>query len=136
MTTTPATKTIRQTVHLNATPNDVYEAFMDAAKHAAFTGAPATVSRDVGGAFTAYDDGIRGTNRELVPGSKIVQAWQCKADGWDTAHYSDLSITLHEDGDGTRLELEHEGVPEAAYDVCDAGWREEYWNKMKSALGW
>lgn len=39
------TKTIRQSVALKASPQEVYEAFMDSRQHARFTGAPAKISQ-------------------------------------------------------------------------------------------
>ncbi len=136
MTTTVQTTTIRQSVTFQASPNDVYQALMDSARHARFTGAKASISPDAKGAFSAYDGGIRGTNLELQPDEKIVQAWQCAADGWPNDHFSKLTITLSKENGGTRLELNHTEVPEAALEECNNGWREEYWNKMKAEFGW
>ena len=39
----------------NATPADLYELFMDSAKHSAATGAPAKISRKIGGKWSAFD---------------------------------------------------------------------------------
>ncbi len=47
------TRTIEQTVTFKASPHEVYESLMDSAKHSKFTGAKASISREVGGAFTA-----------------------------------------------------------------------------------
>ncbi len=128
--------TIRQTVIFDARPNDVYEALMDPVRHAQFTGAKAAISPDVDGAFSAYDGGIRGTNLELQPGKKIVQSWQCEADGWPKDHFSSLTITLTESKDGTQLDLTQTDVPDAAYETCDNGWREAYWERMRTEFGW
>ena len=38
----------------NATPAKLYGLFMDSAKHTAATGAPAKISRKVGGTWTAF----------------------------------------------------------------------------------
>ncbi len=69
---------IRQSVTFKATPHEVYEALMDSRKHARFTHEPARISRKVGGAFSAYSGYITGTNLELVPDKKIVQAWHAQ----------------------------------------------------------
>ena len=45
--------TIRQKIIIPAAPDAVYEAFMDAKKHSAFTGSKATSDARVGGKFTA-----------------------------------------------------------------------------------
>ncbi len=130
-------KTIRHTVIFKATPHDIYEALMDSSKQAKFTGAGAAISREVGGNFAAYDGGIGGVNLELEPDTKIVQSWRCTADGWPEGHYSRLSLTLKQTGDGhARLVLVHEGVPDASYETCDSGWRHAYWEKMKQTFGW
>src|SRR6202011_4665453 len=50
------TTTIRQTVTFKASPQDVYETLMDTAKHEALSGEKASISRAVGGAFTAWGD--------------------------------------------------------------------------------
>jgi len=129
-------KTIEQTVTFKATPREVYEALMDSRKHSQFTAAQANISRNVGGEFTAYDGGIRGKNQELVPHTKIVQSWLCRADGWPQDHFSELTITLRAVKGGTRLRLIQTDVPDAAYDICTHGWREAYWEKMKAAFEW
>src|SRR4030065_312962 len=68
-------KTIKQEVIVPATPVEVYEAFMDAKKHSAFTGSRATCDPRVGGEFTAWDGYISGKNLELEKGKRIVQEW-------------------------------------------------------------
>ena len=67
---------IHQSIIFMASPHDVYEALMDSEKHAAFSGGKATISREIGGTITAYDDYITGRNIELIPDRKIVQDWR------------------------------------------------------------
>lgn len=69
-------RTIRQSVTVGATPEQVYEALMNSKKHAKFTGAAAKISRKVGGKISAYDGYISGTNVELVENKKIVRMWR------------------------------------------------------------
>ena len=45
------TRTIRQTLTLDASPHDMYELLMDEKEHARFTAGAAEISRDGGGAF-------------------------------------------------------------------------------------
>ena len=70
------TRTIRQTITLDASPHDVYEMLMDEMKHARFTGGAAQISRDVGGAFFTNNGYSTGTNKELVQDTRIVQTWR------------------------------------------------------------
>ena len=61
------TTTIRQTVTFSAPPLEVYEMIMDSGKHASLSGETAVISREVGGAFTAWGDHISGFNLALRP---------------------------------------------------------------------
>lgn len=125
------TKTIKQTVLFNATPHEVYEALMDSKKHAKITGAPANISREVGGEFNAYDGGLTGTNIELVADKKIVQKWRCVMDEWPEDHYSTASFLLKKVDKGTELTFVQTDVPKSCYEEISNGWEEYYWENMK-----
>jgi activator of HSP90 ATPase len=126
------TRTIEQTATFKASPHAVYEMLMDSAEHARFSGAEASISREIGGAFTAYDGDLSGTNIELVPDAKIVQSWH--DDDWPDGHYSTATFLLEEAEGGTRLTFTQTGVPEQHYDEISQGWRDYYWTKMASSL--
>jgi activator of HSP90 ATPase len=126
------TKTIRQSVTFKSPPHEVYEALMDSEKHARFTGAAASISREVGGRFTAYDGSLEGENLELVPDVKIVQSW--RADDWREGHYSRATFSLKEIEGGTRLAFTQTGVPEESYEDIKQGWIDFYWDPMKQLL--
>ena len=128
------TKTIEQTVTFNASPHDVYEALMDSEKHSQFTGAKASISREVGGTFTAYDGALSGTILELVPDAKIVQSWRGSDDGWVPGHYSTATFSLEAIDRGTRLTFVQTGVPEESVEQINQGWQTYYWPKMKQML--
>ncbi len=125
-------KTIRQSVTIKASPHQVYEALMDSKKHGALTGAPARVSRRVGGKFAVYGDSISGTNLELVPDEKIVQSW--RADDWPEGHYSKATFVLTKVPGGTRLTFYQSGVPDDQYADIKQGWIDYYWKPMKEML--
>ena len=128
------TKTIDQTVTFTASPHDVYEALMDSEKHSQFTGAKAEISRDLGGAFTAYDGALTGTMLELVPDSKIVQSWRTSDEAWPSDHYSTATFSLEKIDGGTRLTFVQTGVPEQHFDDINEGWETYYWAKLKQFL--
>jgi activator of HSP90 ATPase len=123
------TKTIRQSVTFRTSPHVVYEMLMDSRKHARFTGEKASISRKVGGKFTAYEGHISGTNLELVPDKKIVQSW--RGSGWPEDHFSKVIFSLEEVKGGTRLSFRQSGVPEEHYDGINQGWRDYYWKPMR-----
>ena len=126
-----ATKTIEQTVTFNAAPHDVYEALIDSEKHSQFTGAKATITREVGGDFSAYDGALSGSILELVPDAKIVQTWRGSDEGWVPGHYSTATFTLEAVDGGTRLTFVQTGVPEQSFEQISQGWQTYYWAKMK-----
>lgn len=125
-------KTIKQSVTIKTTPHEVYEALMDSRKHAKFTGGKASISREVGGKFTAYDGYAEGVNVELVPDKKIVQTW--RADDWPEGHYSTVTFSLTKTEGGTRLAFTQTGVPEEQFEDVGQGWRDYYWKPMKEML--
>jgi activator of HSP90 ATPase len=122
--------TIKQKTLIPATPDEVYDAFMEAKKHSAFTGSKATSDPKVGGEFTAWDGYISGRNLELVKGKKIVQEWST-TDWPDKFPPSRLELTFKEAKGGTEISMIHSNVPaEQAYDLAE-GWNEFYWKPLK-----
>jgi uncharacterized protein YndB with AHSA1/START domain len=70
------TPTILQRVKFPAPPKVLFEMYLDSKKHSGATGAPAKLSRKVGGAWSAHGGAIGGKNLLIVPGQRIVQAWR------------------------------------------------------------
>ena len=128
------TKTIEHTVTFRASPHDVYEALMDAEKHSQFTGAEASVSREIGSAFSAYDGALIGTILELVPDTRIVLSWRTSDEGWPQDHYSTATFSLEEMDGGTRLTVVQTGVPEQSFNDINEGWQTFYWSKLEQFL--
>ena len=126
------TKTIRQTVTFKASPHQVYEALMDSKKHAEFTGGKATISRKVGGKFSAFDGYAEGVNLELEPDKKIVQTW--RADDLPEGHYSQVTFAFAPAAGGTKMTFTQKDVPDDQYESVSDGWREYYWAPMKQML--
>ena len=126
------TRTIRQTITLDASPHDVYEMLMDEKKHARFTGGAAEISREVGGAFVTNSGYSTGTNKELVQDTKIVQSW--RASDWPADQYSTLTITLSPVASKTKLSFVQTGVPEDQYEEIGQGWYDYYWDPLRKSL--
>jgi len=125
-------KVIRQAVTFKATPHEVYELLMDSRKHAAFTGAAASISRKVGGSVSAYDGYATGTNLALDPDCGIVQTW--RASDWPADCVSRVTFHLAAVEAGTRLTFTQRGVPDESYESVKRGWIDYYWNPMKAML--
>ena len=126
------TKTIKQTATFKATPHQAYEALMHSKKHAQFTGGKASISRKVGGKFSAYDGYAEGVNLELAPDEKIVQTW--RANDWPAGHYSRVTFAIKEVKGGASLTFTQSGVPEDQFEDVAQGWRDWYWLPMKQML--
>jgi len=128
------TCTIRQRVSIAASPAEVYEALVNAKKHAAFTGAQATGAARVGARFTAWDGYITGKHLLLDKGRRIVQEWTTT--GWPKgAVASRLEIRLGRSGKGTVLTMIHSGVPASRTASLRDGWKRYYWQPLKAWSG-
>ena len=127
-----ATRSIRHTVHIQAKPRSIYEPLMDSKKHRAFSGAPAKISRKIGGTFTAYGAHLSGLNVELVRNKRIVQAW--RAANWPKGHYSIATFDLQPAKSGTVLTFSQIGIPAKNASSINQGWKTHYWQPLKKAL--
>jgi activator of HSP90 ATPase len=123
-------KTIKQEVIVPATPVEVYEAFMDAEKHSAFTGSRATCDPRVGGEFTAWDGYISGKNLELEKGKRIVQEW-VTTDWPKNYPPSRLELNFKAVKEGTEISMIHSEVPAEQADDTKQGWIDFYWEPLK-----
>lgn len=126
--------TIVQEEIFDAAPMDVYEALVDPAKHAQFTGSMATGEPVEGGAFTAWDGYIAGRHERLVPGARIVQLWRT-TEFPDGHADSRLELELRPESENrTRLRLTHSGVPRSQAKSYERGWVDHYWTPLREYL--
>ena len=128
------TKSIRQTVTFNATPEQLYHLIMDQKKHSAFTGSKVSMSTKANGKFRVFDDYIHGYNIELKEGKKIVQAWHFEEDGWPADHFSTCIFRFEKAGSKTKMVFLQTGVPEHKVEELREGWKQFYWEPMKAYL--
>ncbi len=116
---------------LPASPEAVYDAWLDSECHSAMTGAPAKIGKRVGDSYAAWDGYIAGKTLELVPGRRIVQSWRTS----EFSHRdpdSTITVELEPTKTGTRLTLTHSGVPDDQTDYENGGWRDFYFSPMKA----
>jgi uncharacterized protein YndB with AHSA1/START domain len=123
---------IHQEVTFAAPPAKIYEALMSSAHHAGFTGAPAEISGEVGGAWSAYGGKISGRNIELVAGARIVQSW--RAGNWPAGVHSIVRFELEPQGSGTKVVLDHDALTEDQLPHIDGGWAKMYWEPLRKHL--
>src|SRR5262245_12979931 len=108
----------------------IYDAWLDSARHTAFTGgAAATIEPRVGGRHTAWDGYVEGEILELEPGRRIVKSWR-STDFPEGEGPSRLEVLLEPTEGGTLVTLLHSDLPEGEGGRFEEGWRDYYFNPM------
>jgi activator of HSP90 ATPase len=127
----PAAKpeTIHEELEFPVAPRRIYEALLDAKQFSAFSGVPAEINREAGGAFSLFGAQITGRNVELIPDRRIVQAW--RAASWPEGVYSIVRFELRAQGAGTRMVFDHTGFPPGLREHLASGWQEHYFGPLK-----
>ena len=118
---------------LPAAPDKLFDMYLDAKAHAAFTGFPVTIAARAGAPFRAFNDMLSGTIIHVAPKRLIVQTW--RSANWPaTAIDSVLTLSFWPDKDGARIELVHANVPEEDFAGVSQGWEKYYWTPWRAYL--
>ncbi len=122
--------TIKQKVIVPASPEEVYDAFVDPKKHEAFTGSKATGKPRVGGKFTTWDGYSFGVFLQLEPAKYLVQEWQTTdwAEGYGPSRFE---LTFKKVAEGTEVTMVQSNVPKEMEEELAGGWEEFYWKPLK-----
>ena len=127
-------RVLQLAVDLPASPDRLFDMYLDPVAHAAFTGAPVTISATPGAPFRAFGDVLSGTIVQVVPKRLIVQSW--RSPKWQPSDIdSTLVLTFLTWGDGGRIELVHINVPDNDYAGVSEGWQKYYWTPWRAYLG-
>ena len=118
---------------IQASPTEVFDAWLSGPGHAAMTGAPAEASADVGGSFSAWGGYISGLNLELTRPHRIVQAWRT-SDFVEAEGDSHVTIELKPHPSGTQIVISHRDLPAHGMQY-ERGWQEHYFTPMKAHFG-
>lgn len=124
-----ARTTIHYELEFKPGPQRLYEAILDQKQFTAFSGLPATIDPNPGGAFSMFGGLVVGRNVELVAGQRIVQAW--RPTHWDSGIYSIVRFEFMARGAESSLIFDHSGFPAGEYDHLDWGWHKHYWEPLK-----
>jgi activator of HSP90 ATPase len=127
------TKAIEQSVRFSASPEELYDIYIDPKKHAAFTGGPVKISAKPGSKFDAFNGMLSGSMLFTIPGKQIVQRWRSNHFK-DTDLDSILILTFLKDGKGGRIEMIHANVPKQDHKGVTEGWPKYYWEPLKLYL--
>ncbi len=93
---------------------------------------PTQISAEPGGAFAIFGGFVVGRQIELIPNTRIVQAWRPL--DWEPGVYSIARFELMEHGAGTRLVFAHTGFPVGQAEHLTQGWRGNYWQPLEKVL--
>ena len=116
-----------------ATPQDVYQAWLDTDQHSQMTGSPARVSDQVGDEFEAWDGYIQGMNLKLEPFGRIIQS--CRTTEFDSIDTDSLlEIRFAEHQEGTQITIHHSKLPAHGMQY-QQGWIDAYFAPMQEYFG-
>jgi len=126
-------RTIQLAASLPASPDRLFDMYLDPAEHSAFTGSPVSIAAHAGAAFRAFDDVLTGTILQIVPKRLIVQSW--RSPHWGPIDLdSTLILSFLPEGDGTRIELVQVNVVDADFAGVCHGWEKFYWTPWREYL--
>lgn len=117
-----------------ASPQEIYDAWLDSTAHSEMTGGEARMSDAIGAEVSALDGYITGRNLQLIPGELIVQSWRTKEFA-DEHEDSVVTVTLEERADGALLTLMHSNVPDDQRSYEEGGWQQTYFEPMIAYFG-
>jgi uncharacterized protein YndB with AHSA1/START domain len=115
---------IQHQVVIDAYPREVFEVLADAAALSGLSGMSGEPGRAAGEEFTAFDGHITGRQIELLPGTRIVQAWRFPR--WEPGRYTIVRFTLAaQPAHQTLLTVDQHGEPDEADSLgCHLTWRD------------
>jgi uncharacterized protein YndB with AHSA1/START domain len=126
-------RVIQLAASLPATPERLFDMYLDPVEHAAFTGAPVTIAPHAGAAFRAFNDVLSGTILQVVPKRLIVQSW--RSPHWGPADIdSTLILTFLPEAGGGRIELVQVNVVDHDFAGVCHGWEKYYWQPWRAYL--
>lgn len=129
-----STKKAKITDTFKCSIDDLYNVFVTEELVTAFTRSQATVKGHKGGRFTLLNGEITGVFLELSRPNKIVQKWRSKT--WPEGHFSDVTIQLKQDDDGTSLTLTQTGIPDSDHERTKDGWKKYIFDAIKATFGY
>ncbi len=124
---------IQLAAELPASADRLFDMYLDPMQHAAFTGAPVTISAQPGAPFRAFEGAISGTILQVVPKRLVVQSWR-------SSHFavedidSTLILTFWPQGAVGRIELVHVNVADQDFAGVSNGWEKYYWTPWREYL--
>jgi activator of HSP90 ATPase len=126
-------RNITLTATLPAAPETLYDMYLDAAAHSAFTGHAVSIEARAGAAFSAFGGMLSGKIIHLEPRRLIVQTWRSINFAKDDID-SVLVLSFWSDPKGARVDLQQVNAPEADFENLISGWEKFYWTPWREYL--
>jgi len=116
------------------TPRDVFDSLLITGRVRAYAGSDSFAGLEKGDKFKLFGGSVEGENLEIIPQKKIVQKWRFAS--WPSDLYSIVTIDLEEKNGKTIVKLEQKGLPQEDLERTEAGWKENFFRRMKGVFGW
>lgn len=116
-----------------ASPEEIYDAWLDSERHSKMTGSLAHATANVGDSFDAWDGYISGKNLDLEPGKRIVQSWRATSYR-ESDEDSQIEVIFETVEGGTSITLIHSNVPDDQ-GSHEPGWTTHYFEPMQKYFG-
>jgi activator of HSP90 ATPase len=124
---------ISQSVVLPAPAEDLFEMYIDSARHAAITGASVVIGVAPGSPFRAFDGALTGAILQIIRQRLVVQSWR-SIRFHDGDPDSTLILAFIPEGTNGRIDLVHLDVPCHNYQNVVDGWETHYWRPWRRHL--
>jgi len=133
------TKELKIKYSFHPHPQMIYETLLDTDRIRGATASDASMSKEIGGAFSMFSGSVEGKNIDLKPFSssegQATIMWEWRFNTWQPGHKSRVTINLIEKDGGTQMELVHSGVPEEETERTEKGWTGLLLDRLKAMLG-
>jgi activator of HSP90 ATPase len=118
---------------LPASPDRLFDMYLDPQQHATFTGAPVEIGPQPGTPFRAFEGVLSGRMLHCEPKRLIAQTWRSAR--WpESAVDSVLVLTFGPQAEGGRIELVHVNIPDEDFAGVSEGWEKYYWAPWRAYL--
>ena len=121
-------KTLKQTYHIHAPVEKVWQALVDPKEIDAWGGGPVKMDEKVGTKFSLWGGEIHGKNIEVTPKKKLVQEWF--GGKWDEPSIATFYLSMQ--AGKTSIDFLQTNIPDNEVEDIADGWKKYYLGPLKS----
>ncbi len=129
-----ASEPYRDSIHIAADPRAVFEYFVNPGALVRWMGDEAVLDPRPGGQFTLLigDRTVEGRYLQVEPPRRVVISWGRRGSLDLPPQSSVLEVDLTEEDGGTRVTINHSGLPDSEFTRHALGWR-HYFGRLQVA---